>query len=494
MFSENNEISDRQIFRQTVVGSLPLTLLFFPAVTWNLGPVVSSVYGMALWFIAVVLITAGNRMFNSKKENHISRFTKIYVKGRYLLLGAICVTILIRASKDLLLNQLNSLVILLFTGIIIYYFQCHSDEVFARFVETVFVLIIIPIAISILLGVFNIDVKQISVDIFPSKLKLWEYVMAAVICLFSFVPCGSFFIKEDRQKKIKDSPMVIIKAFTLTWVICLITNIILHLQPVTDYMRATKYPLLTMLKTVGIPGGFMERQEAVFGMFIIMALIVQTGGIIKVCTNEKKKLKGAGAIIAVIAAGLLIFVGITGDTKDLTLKRSLYAGKDIEDREYVLTIGVDKGRKGTFQVTFTVENADTKSKTYRADTFKDVINTYESRCEKMVDFTHTKLIILGKDVVESEEMLKEIKSYIKNDNIGLNVLVCKSDEEIIKLVEKSDKITKDFGIYVSDLLIKSGYDKINAAYIFGHDLEKIMGVLENKAAKIIEDNGIPIVE
>ncbi len=532
MYSNNNEISDRQIFRQIIVSTLPLGLLFFPAVTWKLGAVISTLGGVLLWGVTLLSVVVGHKVLKKCKKNREGRgknrdvenrgrkgckgikIAVFLLKLRYLGLAALCVMVLIKSSKDLLLNEMNAIVILVFTGLVIYYFQCHSDEVFARFVETVFILVIAPVIISVVLGVFNIDFAEItskigseetlvlslgeivqnnSDRITPARIKLGEYVLMIIISIFAFVPCSALLINETKRSKLISSPATIVKAFSVTWGIIILTNIVLWLQPSYRFMEFSKYPFLTMLKTVGIPGKFMERQEAVFGMFVIMALIIQTGAYLKNCTDNYKKITGAVWIGVAMIAGILIFAGVTKDFEDITLKKSLYAGKDVENREYVLMMGIDKA-EDMVQVTFTMENSDVKSKTYRAETLEDAIEVYRRQCEKMVDLTHTKLIMLGEKAVRDEKLLGEIKEYIKEDNMGLNLLVCKTSEEINEMVEKTDKVSKNFGIYVSDLLVKSGYDKVNAAFIFGYEDEEMEDIIEEKTANISVKSGIPVIK
>jgi len=264
-------------------------------------------------------------------------------------------------------------------------------------------------------------------------------------------------------------------------------------------MADAKYPFLTMLKTIGIPGGFMERQEALFGMFLIMALIIQTGTYLKVCTDKDKKKKSVGWILASAVTGLLIFTGLSGDTDDLLFRRNMFTGRDLEDREYVLSMGIDV-KESKYRVTFSIENSDNKIKTYEGETFDDVIKIYEDECEKMVDFTHTKLVILGDELYDgksqeiSEQRLAELEKYFRENNIGLNVIMCKCDSSIEKLVIGAENISSDFGIYVSSLLAKDGYDIYNVAYVFGFDTEETMDVIREKVPKIRLREGVPVVK
>lgn len=115
----------------------------------------------------------------------------------------------------------------------------------------------------------------------------------------------------------------------------------------------------------------------------------------------------------------------------------------------------------------------------------DLIDTYLSQ---NLYYGHTKAIILGKEVLENEQMLKEILDTLeRNREISRKIIVLVSKttgKDILEIIPKDEKM---IGIYINDFYKNN---KKNASYTFRMDLEDVIKNLLSSNG----DTAIPTVE
>lgn len=99
----------------------------------------------------------------------------------------------------------------------------------------------------------------------------------------------------------------------------------------------------------------------------------------------------------------------------------------------------------------------------------DLIDTYTS---KDLYFGHTKVVILGKDILQNENLLKEtIDSLERNKEISSKIIVLASKENAISILETVPKDEKMIGIYINDFYKNN---KRNSSFTFRVDLEDVI--------------------
>ncbi len=89
--------------------------------------------------------------------------------------------------------------------------------------------------------------------------------------------------------------------------------------------------------------------------------------------------------------------------------------RDPEDREYMITMGVDKGEKG-YTITFApakTEERDPEKMICQGSTLADAIAGNDSRNSRKTELGQLKMIVFGKSVLEDKEMLKSLLEELK---------------------------------------------------------------------------------
>lgn len=480
MYSDNKRISDRQVFRQMVIVSLPLKLILFPFILQPLPLLYGLIIGLSVLLINILIIKAGENLFN--KGKCIKKPLQYIIKARYIILFEISLIVLMDIIGELLLGEIHPLIILVATLIFVYFFTEKKIEIFARFTEILFYPIIIVTVLVLVLGITGIQLKNINVsqifDLEIKEINLPEIILKIIICIFLFMPWDGFFICEEYSFKLENSNKKCIKAVIISWVIAICNLLVISFLPGMEYMSRVSYPFAVMLKIVGIPGGFLERQEALFGIFIVMAIVIEMafyGNIIfnesknkNTRSNHMKKICIYGAVLFLT----MVYLGTIDGAGEI--KRKIYTGVDVEDRLYVYSLGVDisdeeltnENTIKKYKITF--ENGDYSS--YEGD-IADIMSKYKKESVKQPDFTHIKVVVMGKNIWKNEVCIKAVKEFLTNNKISLNSIICRADTSVEETLEKyREKLWKDnneqnsFGLYAGSILINNGYKYSNILY------------------------------
>lgn len=193
---------------------------------------------------------------------------------------------------------------------------------------------------------------------------------------------------------------------------------------------------------------------------------------------------------------------------------------EIEERALVLAIGIDKyleendtntektGEEKRFIVSMAMPEVSEEEKSGNTDPMNkdksqnsvneaikkaegssvastiDLIDTYMS---KNLYYGHTKVVVLGKDILEDEILLREvIDSLERNNEISRKIIVLgttRRAEEILQTIPKDEKM---LGIYINDFYKNN---KKNSSFTYSVNLEDIIQQLLS-----IGDTAIPNIE
>ena len=194
MFSENGKISQRQLYRMIIVASLGASLLICPRLLGKYGSWGIMAYllagGMsALYFLGMFKLRKlilGKLISNesaavdnpSEKINFDDNISEKYDRAKFVLniskgfFGTIAFVrlfivavgglfIMYDVVRRILLPRTNGLMILLLVGVLLVYWMGSGLECTARAMELLFYWVLVPVVISLIVVIPNVELENI---------------------------------------------------------------------------------------------------------------------------------------------------------------------------------------------------------------------------------------------------------------------------------------------------------------------------------------------
>lgn len=163
------------------------------------------------------------------------------------------------------------------------------------------------------------------------------------------------------------------------------------------------------------------------------------------CVKKRKKVAGV-----MVSCFLLCF--LTG----------CRGGQDLEDRNYVLTMGIDKAMEG-YEVTYSFADieekgegsyAQPKAKVYSVTvpSLEEAKKRYQLEHDTVLEFGHLKAIIFGDSMLREREALEGVVSYLyESELLPQGVLVFAAENKASELVKKDEDTKMNLGVYLGNM-------------------------------------------
>lgn len=143
---------------------------------------------------------------------------------------------------------------------------------------------------------------------------------------------------------------------------------------------------------------------------------------------------------------------------------------DIEDRNYVMVIGIDL-EGNTYDVTYSVadvsenegkagESPSSKIMSYKADNFDGIEKEYNMANSKTLDYGHVKCIILGEEMLLNREKLQEFIDFVSKDEMFSKTVYVYAGINAKDIVSIDENTPESLGVALDDrfeILSKDGY-------------------------------------
>lgn len=158
---------------------------------------------------------------------------------------------------------------------------------------------------------------------------------------------------------------------------------------------------------------------------------------------------------------------------------------ELEDRGLVLSIGIDgiynsSDESNKFIVSLAFPDVSEKSAEEKINSaIKKVEGTTISNCIDLIDsmtssdlyFGHTKVVVIGKSILEDEILLKEVIDFLeRNREISRKIIVVGSMGNAYDIIEAIPDGEKMLGIYISDFY----KNNLNPDFTYRLDLDEII--------------------
>ena len=208
---------------------------------------------------------------------------------------------------------------------------------------------------------------------------------------------------------------------------------------------------------LGIAGGiiswFLGLNREFLNLYFWWMLLSGTVllGIVPWAAGMKKKRAGALILAVILAAGL------TGCENYV----------ELENRAFVMALGVDSGEAQTYKMTYTFPDLETLTGTkggikypvtcLEGDSLDDCKKKYDSMSGKALDYGQVKVIVLGKAVAQNPEKMEKLLKEIKeNPEFARTVLVCESVATGGEILALDTEVAGSVGIYLDEMFRNNG--------------------------------------
>lgn len=388
---------------------------------------------------------------------------------------------------------------------VLIYGSLQGIEVRSRLAEILFYLVLVPI---ILIGMFSIPEGNFFRLLDMSGISLKGVVQGTLVTWVLMAPMEWMLYIAPAEKNDK-----VFQSFAKSigvggGLVLLIYGLCVAVLGVPG-MAGEHWPTVILMQIVRIPGGFMSRQDGLMLSFWIFAMFMSLSGAL----SHGAKLLGRGRVksrpwkvwVLGIAGGIVswflglnreflnlyfwwmllsgaVLLGIVPWAAGMKKKRAgalilaviLAAGLtgcenyvELENRAFVMALGVDSGEAQTYKMTYTFPDLETLTGTkggikypvtcLEGDSLDDCKKKYDSMSGKALDYGQVKVIVLGKAVAQNPEKMEKLLKEIKeNPEFARTVLVCESVATGGEILALDTEVAGSVGIYLDEMFRNNG--------------------------------------
>lgn len=519
MFSNNGKISNHQATRLLILDVFTGACLFLPMAL----PRLAGEGGFLALLLGLLLTLADGALLSWVLGKCESRFVQSLGgwPGKVLrwLYGLRCFAAFVflmglfsSVLNETFLYTMPKWLVIAGMMLVLIYGSTKGIEVRARLSEILFYLILIPI---ILIGLFSIPEGDIFRLLTLSDTSLSGIIQGVLVTWVLMAPVEwMLYIAPENPNE---------KPFRVfAWALgiggglaALIYALCVTVMTV-EGMAGERWPTVILMQIVRIPGGFLSRQDGlmlafwIFAMFIslsgALSHTVELWGIREAKVNRWKvwAFALAGAALAwrlgmerrflniyfmwmLISGAVLLWLvpwlmGMTckGRKKGfrkagtLVLALCLLGGLigcenyvELENRAFVMALGVDLGEEETYRFTYTFPDLEALTgngssakyppMTLEADSLQKSEDKYDSMSGKSLDYGQVKVIVLGNEVVADREKLQGLLEEIReNTEFARTMLVCESLTTGEEMLALDEEVAGSIGIYMEEMFENNG--------------------------------------
>lgn len=510
MFSENQKISGRQAFRLLTYDLLGLSTLLVPT---GLAQVAGrdGIFCIAIGIFAGLLylkmmgkvVKDMQVSFPEYLEQKLGRFAGKLIQVGYLIYFVLLAgyTAYLFASvvlKNLLREETFTLVLVLIL-LLAAYGLWSGIEGRARVYELLFWFIMIPLFFMLFSALNEVETDYWAPVFYtaPSGIFMGSYyVFLCLALIFLILFLGSYVPKKETLMRAGRTALI------FTGIIHGVLYLILLGIFGSGALASMDYPAITMMSTVKISGGFLKRADAFmfgiwfFTLYALLNSVVFYGGTMlyrllegrtfrfacgKLFSGKKKDIQQLGARAAAVAVLAAVFV-----TAGL-LYRSEAVCKDYErflwyiGTPFVVIVPLilavrlyfskkgkraDAGKIAALAIVLLAQGfllgcntAELEDRNFPIEVAVQDTKDFgaawlnaESGGNRLVDYSHLKVVIISREFLEDTAAMQEFLSLMEERNdVPRNtyIVAAESPEDIIAL---GDKNGDSVGTYIEELL------------------------------------------
>ena len=500
MFTANEKISGRQLYRAIVLTLAGPTLLVCPRVAGQFGADGFLVYVVAgvlsiiyIWLILWLRERCGGSLFGGVKAGKhpglcvvAKSAINVLLVVKLLLLAVGGLYLICDVVTGILLPETHIFMVLLVVALALIYWNQGSIECTARAFEMLFYWVIVPVIIVVALAAPKVSVSNLP-PTFNHDMR--DIFWAGVFFWFLFTPAELLILCGDHYRRDKKTVRGVWRGVIALFVGNLVTyGTILGIYGAGNITEGSPYPLLKVMQISGIPGDFLRRVDGFMSVFLVLSLfcgmvmLLDYMGISlweichmlygdkpkrkKVCKNviDLKKLIFSTVVVLI----MVISVGIIRDKgwfrQPATGQSAVYSDKkmvssiELEERGFVMSVII-----GDETVTFEIASDEKEMwqqqsiyATLHCDTVEEAEILYKESGDKRLDFGHIKMICIEESVADKPVTAENLEYMYIQEKYAENVLVCELEGDLAKMSKDAIEKGEAFAVKLENIMVNSG--------------------------------------
>lgn len=532
MFSENNKISGRQTFRLLTYDLLGLSTLLVPTVlgrTASRDGIFAIVIGVAAAFLYLKVLkslaTKVNGSYVQYLEQRLGKAGGSLIETGYLLYFVLLAGYTAYLFVDVVLQELlreeSFYLVLIILLLLTAYGLWGGIEGRARIYEMLFWFLLIPLFLMLFSAIDGVQTDYWTPVFFTDFAGIAEgsyYVFLCLSVIFLSLFLGEYVKKKENLFRAASGALLLVGAIHAVLYMILLGSF------GAEALGTMDYPAVTLMSTVQITGGFLKRTDAfMFGIWFFTlyallnsccfygsSLLFGLSGSVMPGAEEKVRKRTAMAVVLVavfavsccfymsracfvryewflwhiatpfvVIVPLLLALGrrekrVMALALCLVVPGVLCAGcntAELEDRNFPIEIAV--------------ENTDAIGAAFQET---------EGEGNRVVDYSHLKVMVLDRDFVENKEAMQELLDLLEEKReLPHNTYIVAADDPE-KILGLSDGLGESVGNYLEEQFENVSQIKKQAYPTLGMLYKERINQVENLYIPYIgEEDGKPVV-
>ena len=493
MFSENEKISGRQLYRAIVVTLAGPTLLICPQIAGRFGA-----DGFLVYLVAGILSWAYlGLMLKCKNSCMTNRFIKILLRVllclKLLLLAVGALYLTGDVVSGILLPETHFILILLIVAVALIYWNQGSIENTGRAFEMIFYWVIVPIVVVVAVAMPKVNVDNLNMTL-SSDTK--DIFLAGAAMWFIFTPAELLALCGEHYRNDKKTNTGVWRGLLMLFAGNVITyGTILGIYGIKGINQGDTYPLLKVMQISGIPGDFLRRVDGFMSVFLVLSLFcsmvmlldylgISIWQICELIYGKKRKrvgkrhrpgpvkkwfMRNKKIIFSFVVTGIMVISVYAIEMKKISkegenIYTEVYADKkiisatELEDRGFVMSVIVGEDTV-TFEMASDEEGAwQTKSEyvTLKTGNVREAEELYRENGHRKLDFTHMKMIFIDEDIYEKDETFENLKYMYEKEKFAENVLVYPLAADGKDMAAEAMEEGTAFAVVMEKIMVNSG--------------------------------------
>lgn len=401
---------------------------------------------------------------------------------RYLLMLIVLLLLLLRLIKSELLSEISYPVLMVPVFLLMFYSVSRGVEARARLSECMFMLIVLALLILALQGIGGFDASYLR----PAAEggvsgKTGSIIWGGAVLFLLFSPIEMVLFMSDRlstEKNIKKSvagAVVTVIAVNIIYYIVIVGNLSANI--VSDQRDAA----LRFVKNVKLPYLMFEKQGIFFLLFFMISLFLAVFCLVDHCTSlfclalyavkqregdngksGRNREEKRSRVTGIVSLGILVcsLGGVLWGAHQTEYFKSILAPAktrvQIEHRQYADSMLIDYDAENTEYIVYLSvgeKNSRSDFLQYNTDKMSYLKTKYTANLDKKLDLSHIETIILSKEILNHDGLLREVISYIDEDKeLSDNLNICVTTQRAEGFVENAAAYTVAPGIYISKMV------------------------------------------
>lgn len=478
-FSNNGKVSIRQMKRMLFLELLGFTVLILPGPLAKLcqtDGVFAIFLAAGIW--GMFLKSRKNASVQTAAEQGIAAWMDTVKNILQIILfaaaGGFLMYLLVSITERQLLNSGYLWIIILTILIAGGYGIMKGIESRARIYEILFWILLIPLALILIIGLWNVNLDYL-LPVFASSPP--RFLLGVAASLAGFLPAALSLLLQPSCTEPDRVPREAAKTVWSAGVVCAGIYLLLTGVFQSGLLSVLKYPILSLMSVVEMPGNLLERLDApmmIIWFFCLFALFHSLcfygiEGIQKLFPKQKNRgRKVVIGMILILTSALLLLLHGCGK-------------KDPESNIYPLAVGIEYEKEHQeLKVAYAYPaaagsqsnaNQDNNSpgkegagksqdssqgpgyKIIKAESLFQAQEQLEVTSDQMVDLNHMKVFVVNRTFLQDEKQQEELFSYfLENESMAWNTCIVFTEEPLEDLFGKDYSQGKTMGLYLEDLL------------------------------------------